>query len=107
MSGVHRTGNIDCPVRPYSVFKKPFPARARGREHFLCLSPQLLSVSDDSTLTGDPPSPATTVLRRSSVLVHALPLVSSPAPPASFFLSVCHLQLAPPFHPFVPKSNSY
>ena len=23
LSGVHRTGTVDCPVHPYSVFKKP------------------------------------------------------------------------------------
>jgi hypothetical protein len=35
LSGVHRTGTVDCPVRPYSVFKKSFSARARGQAHFL------------------------------------------------------------------------
>jgi hypothetical protein len=25
LSGVHRTGTVDCPVRPYPVFKKTFP----------------------------------------------------------------------------------
>jgi hypothetical protein len=108
LSGVHRTGTVDCPVRPYSVFKKSFPARARGRDHFLCLSPLLLNVSGVSTLAGDSPSPATTVLRRSSVLVPALSLVSSPASPLHlFFSSLSVSAVSTPFHPFVPNSISY
>jgi hypothetical protein len=34
LSGVHRTGTVDCPVRPYSVFKKSLSARARGLAQF-------------------------------------------------------------------------
>jgi hypothetical protein len=38
LSGVHRTGTIDCPVRPYSVFKKPFPgSRPRPGSFFSVL----------------------------------------------------------------------
>jgi hypothetical protein len=60
LSGVHRTGTVDCPVRPYSVFKKSFSARARGQAHFL--SP-LASLSRSLAIS---PSPATTLpLRRS------------------------------------------
>jgi hypothetical protein len=56
--GVHRTDTVDCPVRPYSVFKKSFPARARGQALFLSgLCPslglwRLLLLSGDPSLTG-------------------------------------------------------
>jgi hypothetical protein len=58
LSGVHRTSTVDCPVRPYSVFKKSFPARARGQALFLSgLCPSLglwclLLLSGDPSLTG-------------------------------------------------------
>jgi hypothetical protein len=48
LSGVHRTGTVDCPVRPYSVFKKSFSARARGLAQFLPCQ-RLLSVSGNQT----------------------------------------------------------
>jgi hypothetical protein len=36
LSGVHRTGTVDCPVRPYHVLKKGLqPDRARGSQFFL------------------------------------------------------------------------
>jgi hypothetical protein len=55
LSGVHRTGTVDCPVRPYPVFKKSFPSRARGLAFLFSVLP-LPSVSGDLP----PPSPATT-----------------------------------------------
>jgi hypothetical protein len=53
LSGVHRTGTVDCSVRPYSVFKKSLPARARGQAPFL-LSAPCLSLRSGSL----PPLPA-------------------------------------------------
>jgi hypothetical protein len=53
LSGVHRTGTVDCPVRPYRVLKKGLqPDRARGSV-LLPASALFLSVSGDSS-----PSPA-------------------------------------------------
>jgi hypothetical protein len=83
LSGVHRTGTVYCPVRPYSVFKKSFPARARGQALFPlyghCLSLSLAV----SSLAGDLPSPAAILRRPSACLL--LPLVSSPASPMHRF----------------------
>jgi hypothetical protein len=53
LSGVHRTGTVDCPVRPYRVLKKTPPARAE---------PQALYFS--YSLAFSSPSPATSPLRR-------------------------------------------
>jgi hypothetical protein len=79
LSGVHRTGTVDCPVHPYSVFKKSFPARARGQALFP-LSGHCLSLSlAVSSLAGDLPSPAAILQRLSACLL--FPLVSSPASP--------------------------
>jgi hypothetical protein len=81
LSDVHRTGTVDCPVRPYSVFKKLFSARAELR---LISSPLLhpLSVSGDfPPLAGDHLSPAT-ILRRPVPALVPLPrsVSSSPLP---------------------------
>jgi hypothetical protein len=87
LSGVHRIGTVDCPVRPYSVFKKSFSARARGQAHFLPSSQRLLSVSGDLPLAGDLLSPASTVLRRPRPVLLSCPRsVSNP-------FSLCLLSL--------------
>jgi hypothetical protein len=58
LSGVHRTGTVDCPVLPYRVLKKRPPARDRARGSFL---QRHLSVSGDSQLSpATSPSVATT-----------------------------------------------
>jgi hypothetical protein len=108
LSGVHRIGTVDCPVRPYSIFKKlflcsrPRPATSSLSLASLCLSGDFLS------LAGAVLSPVTTVLRRPSAPSPALarsaapfslcflclsvplssaPLLSTPQVPYSFFLS--------------------
>jgi hypothetical protein len=43
LSGVPRTDTVDCPVRPYSVFKKTFPLLAPEATDFLLCSQFLLS----------------------------------------------------------------
>jgi hypothetical protein len=76
LSGVHWIGTVDCPVRPYPVFKKTFPSRARGQALFpLCSLPPSRSQAI-STLTCDLPSPAA-ILRRHCACPALLPLVSS------------------------------
>jgi hypothetical protein len=77
LSGVHRTGTVDCPVRPYRVLKKRPPARDRARGSFPALS---LCLSGDSlSPAGDLPSPATTVLQRPcSAWACPLPLGEQP-----------------------------
>jgi hypothetical protein len=81
LSGVHRTGTVDCPVRPYSVFKKSLSARARGLAQFLPLHP-LLSVSRRLPLL-------LAIFRRSPATGGHCPRLSSGALiPLSFPLSV-------------------
>jgi hypothetical protein len=59
LSGMHRTGTVDCPVRPYSVFKKFFPL-SHPRPGFISslLCPGLCALAVPS------PSPASSPLRR-------------------------------------------
>jgi hypothetical protein len=88
LSGVHRTGTVDCPVRPYRVLKKGPPARDRDR------GSQFSSSASDSLPLAIPPlrrrppphrrPPSSTVLWRtrasllpSSVSSSSLPLFSS------------------------------
>jgi hypothetical protein len=99
MSGVHRTGTVDCPVRPYSVFKNSFPSRARGQAVSLLCS---LPLSRSLAIT---PSPTTTPLRRSlhrrRPSASPLPsLVSIPFSLPPFSLSSCH-QRNPPLPPLM------
>jgi hypothetical protein len=72
LSGVHRTGTVDCPVCPYSVFKKPSSARARGQAHFLPPA-SALCLRQSPPLAGDLPSPASSVLRRPRPSASLLP----------------------------------
>jgi hypothetical protein len=97
LSGVHRTGTVDCPVRPYPVFKKSFPSRARGLAFLFSVLP-LPSVSGDlpPPLAGDHPSLASTVLRRPRPSAPLLPSLGEQLPsPFVFSLSVS-LGCAPP-----------
>jgi hypothetical protein len=46
LSGVHRTGTVDCPVCPSRVLKKGLqPDRARGSVSLLCQRPHSLSLA--------------------------------------------------------------
>jgi hypothetical protein len=98
LSGVHRTGTVDCPVCPSRVLKnRPQPDRARGSVSLLCqrLRPQALwrfsspagDLTDGHHLR--PPSPATSSLSFP-------PSVSRSSPHLLFFsLSVPCVKFAP------------
>jgi hypothetical protein len=101
LSGVHRTGTVDCLVRPYLIFKKKFPSRARG----LAL-PSLFSVSlslglwRSQPLASDHPSPASIALQRPRpVLLSSPRSVSSLLIPLSTLFSLIQSSEAPLFHP--------
>jgi hypothetical protein len=108
LSGVHQTGTVDCPVRPYSFFKKNFSSpRARGQPLLLYL--WLLSASlaiplprQRRPLTGDHRAPA---------IFHACACFFSHEQPCFplhlFFSSMSVSAVSTPFHPFVPNSISY
>jgi hypothetical protein len=93
LSGVHRTGTVDCPVRPYHVLKKASSLRPSQR---LISSPlPALSLCPWRFL----PSPAISLhRRRSSGDLASAPLlsVSSLLPSSAFSLSVS-LGSATPF----------
>jgi hypothetical protein len=106
LSSVHRTGTVDCPVRPYHVFKKSPPARSRARDllHFSLTS---LCLSGDHPLLSAhrrPPSPA--VLRRPPAAA-LVPSSSGELPCTSSLSLSISLNSAPLSTPFVPKSNLY
>jgi hypothetical protein len=62
LSGVHRTGTVDCPVRPYRVLKKGPPARDRARgSQFSPTSLSLCPAGDSHSPAGDLRPPAATV----------------------------------------------
>jgi hypothetical protein len=63
LSGVHRTGTVDCPVCPYRVLKNDLQPETEPEALFsLCALCALLSVIAPSHRRS--PSPASTVLRR-------------------------------------------
>jgi hypothetical protein len=107
LSGVHRTGTVDCPVRPYSVFKKSLSARARGLAQFLPCQASALGLKRFSPLRrrsplpgGDPPATVETWPR-------PLPLGEQAPLPCLHSLSVlCLRQLGSLFPPFANSSNS-
>jgi hypothetical protein len=103
LSGVHRTDTVDCPVRPYPVFKKPFPARALGRALFLSFSLPLWRFSlprRRPPLTGDHRAPAISCVCACSSLLS----VSSSFSP-SVFLPLCSVVQRLFFPPLVQISN--
>jgi hypothetical protein len=110
LSGVHRTGIVDCPVCPYSVFKKPFPcSRPRPGTFFSVLGFCLCALAVST------PSPASSPLRRPpcsgdppGIFLGCAPLSSlvSTSPLCLPSLSIS-LDSAPLSTPFVPNSNFY
>jgi hypothetical protein len=104
LSGVHRTGTVDCPVRSYRVLKKGLQSETEPEAHFFSL-PLLLSVSLAVPCT----SPASSPLRRSPAIPRRprAPLlpssVSSLFPPLCFSLSLCFFRLC---HPLCIKSKT-
>jgi hypothetical protein len=107
LSGVHRTGTVDCPVRPYSVFKKTFPlSRPRPGSFLLCSQP-LLSVSGGFlSLAGDHPSPAISSPAATKCFSPSLsgehPLLSL----SSFLSELLPPEKLPSSSPYVSFSNS-
>jgi hypothetical protein len=96
LSGVHRTGTVDCPVRPYHILKKTPPARAEPEAlrflPSLWLS-ALLWRSDP--LTGDHRAPASTVLRRPPALIPS-PSGEQPCLHSSLFFLFSPVSSPPP-----------
>ena len=90
LSGVHRTGTVHCPVRPYSVFKKFFPL-SRPRPGFIS---SVLCPSLCHWRSFLPPPASAVPLRRSSggVQVH-LPFPLWCVSPS---LSPCLSEFMPP-----------
>jgi hypothetical protein len=104
LSGVHRTGTVDCPVRPYPVFKKKLSLPEP--EARLIFFPQpLLSVSGNLLL-----SPATSPHRRPLFSGDLDPVLLSCPRSVSSLFSLCPLSFsislgsAPlVFHPLCPN----
>jgi hypothetical protein len=106
LSGVHRTGTVDCPVRPCRVLKKGLQPAEPSQRLTLFPSARSSLSSGDFPPAGDlhrrPPS--STVLRRHrapllpSLGEQNIPLCSSPSQFPELSL---HL-----FHPFANSSNS-
>jgi hypothetical protein len=61
LSGVHRTGTVDCPVRPYRVLKKGLQPETEPEAHFFLPASAPFLCLAVSHLTGDLPPPAATV----------------------------------------------
>jgi hypothetical protein len=96
LSGVHQTCTVDCPVRPYRVFKKKQPpARDRARGIFLPLSSLFSTFAlslQRSTL-----SPASTALRRPRPVLLSSPRSVSSLLSSSFFSLSVFSRLSTPF----------
>jgi hypothetical protein len=109
LSGVHRTGTVDCPVHPYSVSKKTFPlSRPRPGSHFSLFSAPLsrpLAISSSPATT----PPLRRPLHRRRPSASPLPSLVSTLFSLSFpLLSLCAPATSedPLFHPCVSTSNS-
>jgi hypothetical protein len=113
LSGVHRTGSVDCPVRPYRVLKKGLQPETEPEAHFFlpASAPSLcLAVSH---LTGDLPPPAATVSDCAPATSCSSPslLGEQPISP-SVLLPLCSGEQRLPFPPLLllwegfPTSNS-
>jgi hypothetical protein len=62
LSGVHRTGTVDCPVRPYRVLKKKASSPTEPEAQSFSPASRSLCLSGDSrSPAGDLPPPAATV----------------------------------------------
>jgi hypothetical protein len=99
LSGMHRTGTVDCPVHPYRVLKKRPPARPSQRLSLSSSPPVALCLTATPSLPPAfsdhrrPPSPTVLRLPRtpllpSSVSCHVLLPLSSVSR-GSLILPVC------------------
>jgi hypothetical protein len=111
LSGVHRTGTVDCPVRPYRVLKKGLQPAAGPEAHSLCQRLLPLCLWRFFPSAGDLPPPAS--LRRPGALrdpflsgEQSSPL-SFPLSPCSRFERLCGIQVTTPLckNPISVKSN--
>jgi hypothetical protein len=96
LSGVHRTGTVDCPVRPYRVLKMASSPRPSQR----LTSPSVLSVLCDCSLSpAIHPSPASIVSGRApaTTSASASPFPSSGELPCTSSLSLHSFAQCPPF----------
>jgi hypothetical protein len=74
LSSVHRTGTVDCPVRPYRVLKKGLqPAEPSQRLTLFPCARCSLSLAPPPRRRQSPP-PATTLLRQSCAWARLFPL---------------------------------
>jgi hypothetical protein len=103
LSGVHRTDTVDCPVRPYSVFKNPSLPEPEPKLISSPLWPASLSVSGDLNPASDHPSPASTALRRPRPVLLSCPRSVSSLVFSSLFPLFNSVR---PFPPFVLKFKS-
>jgi hypothetical protein len=99
---VHRTGTVDCPVRPYRVLKKGLqPAEPSQRLTLFPCARCSLSLAPPPRRRRSP-SPATTLLRQSCAWARLFPLGEQIFPPvsSSSLFSVYHIEhlLSTPFH---------
>jgi hypothetical protein len=106
LSGVHRTGTVDCPVHPYRVLKNGLQPETELEALFsLCAFCSLFS-ADLLPLAGDLPSPASTILRRPRPSAPLLPsLGEQPLLPLSSLSLYFSRQCTPYFHPLCPIQN--
>jgi hypothetical protein len=103
LSGVHRTGTVDCPVRPYRVLKKGLqPDRARGS----LFSPRQtfsLSRGDSLSPTGDLRPPAATISHCAPASLGPSPSLLGEQTTPSVLLSLCSGEQWLPLLSFVQK----
>jgi hypothetical protein len=112
LSGVHRTGTVDCPVRPYRVLKKGLqPDRARGSVFSLPAPVSSLFLA----IPSPPPAiplhrrpPSSSVLRRTraSLLPPLGEKLWLPLSPPYFFLSRALLSTSFAQTPIPVKSSA-
>jgi hypothetical protein len=103
LSGVHRTGTVDCPVRPYCVLKKAYSPHPSQRLIYspasrpLCLSGTSLSPA------GDLPPPAATVSDWAPATSCPSPSLLGEQTTPSVLFSLCSGEQRLPLLPFVQK----
>jgi hypothetical protein len=106
LSGVHRTGTVDCPVRPYRVLKNGLQPETEPEALFSSMLSILWELLPSPATTSSSPaicSPA--VLRRSSVNPRARASLVCTLVFSSLFSLHIHPVKLPLFPPFPQNSN--